>query len=471
MLRFASSVVQSVSALVRSPLESLTHAWGRVQEALIDIERQQQLEQTGQLDHLAVALPAGGSHIPPSSTSPTPSPSWCTPALVNALNSMVDAVRKEAGDKHLPNHNKPPAAIPSIAATSPSPTPAPLSFSLPSSPSPSLSKPTSPLPSVPSLSPAFPTPAPASFAPRRVTCADYLQQEHAIETLARYALTNRPVGLRVLLTRTIDALLTACAAPLLARRDVILAVVSLLQRSGTDGELKRKNSGRLPLLTLCRTIAGKIKASEPTAAVWMQQPDPSEQSNGGEHAPSPPSSPPALLVASLLVSMVNFFSAEGRLAAAGLFDLACTPHQLALQSFIVQSPFAALLVAGVVELVAQLPPVSSCPPFAVLFRTNEAASQLLERLQLIDALCTRGPSELADAICSHYTIALLQGAITPMLLDVRRHTAGPDLLLASHGVDADSGCGTVLLLSADVGARRRGELGHAVCAPLHAGSH
>ena len=343
---------------------------------------------------------------------------------------MADAVRKEAGDKHLPNHNRlsaltPPApnATPSPAATPPSPGPPP---SL--SPSPFLPTPGNPLPALTNPSPPSPASAPTSFAPRLSTCADFLQRERVIECLVRFALPNRPVGLRVLLTRTIDALVTACAAPLLARRDVALAVVSLIQRTGDEGELKRKSAGRSPLLALCRTVAAKIVVSEATAAVWMSQSEPSELTNGSGHPHPPPSSPPALLVASLLVSMVNFFSAEGRLAAAGLFDLACTPHQPALQAFILQSPFPALLVAGVVELVAQLPPVSSCPPFAVLFRDNEAASQLLERLRFIDALCLRGPSDLTDAVCAQYTSAFLHGAITPMLMDVGSRIASPDVL-------------------------------------------
>ena len=63
------------------------------------------------------------------------------------------------------------------------------------------------------------------------------------------------------------------------------------------------------------------------------------------------------------------------------------------------------LMAGVVELVAQLPPVTSCPPFAVLFRSNDAAGLLLDRV--IDALCQCGPTELTDAICAGYAHGMM----------------------------------------------------------------
>ena len=126
------------------------------------------------------------------------------------------------------------------------------------------------------------------------------------------------------------------------------------------------------------------------------------------------------------MSWLNYFSDEGRVAAAALFDLACTPGQALLQEHLREGTgFVALLVAGVGELVAQLPPVTQCPPFAELFRSNEAAAQLLERLRFIDALCQCGPKELTVAVCARYATELLDKTVTPMLMDVDYRADSP----------------------------------------------
>ena len=117
-------------------------------------------------------------------------------------------------------------------------------------------------------------------------------QDEVLETLCRSAHPNRPVGLRPLLTRAIDGLLAACPAPLLARGETAGAVLALVQRSGEEGDLRRKNSGRLPLLHLCRTVAAKIHHSPRTAAQWMTSP-PTPTANGTS-SPTPAASPPAL---------------------------------------------------------------------------------------------------------------------------------------------------------------------------------
>ena len=490
MLRFASSVAQSLSdsltPLYRSPVESLIQAWTKAEELLRDIERQQHQ----QLIHPAQPDQSGDARADPSSSSASspassPSLSWCSPALLSSLNALVEAVRREAQDKHAPASGK------AIAS--------PISSSTPSSPPQALSPP----PTAPSASaaPALPvtpftpgtvspvkggppavgaspvsTPPPSSATPalpRRAPCTEYLVHERVVESLVRFALDNRPVGLRVVLTKAIDGVLTVSAAPLLARPEIAAAVALLVQRSADDGDLLKRNAGRMPLLALCRTVSARIKQSEQTAVTWTAQPAAADerQTNGSGH-PSPPlpsSQPPACLVAGLLVSMVNHWSNEGRLAAAGLFDLACSPQQPALLRFLVHSTqFPSLLVAGVVELVAQLPPVSSCPPFAVLFRTNEAASQLLERLRFIDALCLCGPSELTDAVTSAYTAVLLERTVTPLLMDVGRITAltvraqRPRALTASHHPPPD-------VLLRDAGAGRRRSVGDAVPPSLRAG--
>ena len=414
MLRFASSVVQSVSdtlaPLYRSPVESLTHSWLKVEEALLDLQQQQQT--------LLSAAPASTAPTASTPSSSSPPPPWCTPALLNALNGMVEAVRREAGEKG--GGGVHPSGSKATLVLSPAAAPRPSSSSptLTVSPSPPFS--TSP----PSLSPAksstasSPTllrshsPSPSSLS-RRGACADFLLQDDVIETLCRFALPNRPVGLRTVLLRTVDALLTTSPSPLLARPETAGAVMQLVERARDEGELKRKNSGRLPLLTLCQTITSKIHNNAATATTWLTSP-PTPLSGD-----SPAPFPPAYELASLLVAMLNFFSVEGKVAAAALFNLACTPHQAELQRWMgEETGLVRGVIGGVVELVQQLPPVSLCPSFAVLFRTNEAASQLLDRLRFIDALCHYGPLPLTLALCALYTTEVLEKTMTPLLLDV-----------------------------------------------------
>ena len=106
------------------------------------------------------------------------------------------------------------------------------------------------------------------------------------------------------------------------------------------------------------------------------------------------------------------------MCAIALFDVACSPSA-GVHSAVLQSGYVVALVGGVVELLAQLPPVSVCPPTSTLLNEHAAGRALSSRLHAIDAVCLCGPASVVLPLCSDFRVRVLDGVLAPLLCDVR----------------------------------------------------
>ena len=416
-----SGLADSLSPLYRTPEEQLAAAWSKVTAAL--------QHASSPLSASGHSLHGAGSVAPPAAPSSPPEVSdarWCTSALLRSLAHMVDALRRDtqhsarraahtlnAATKHQQQHS--PLVATSHALSPPA-----------ASQASSASAPASPLSSsVVSPSPAAPS-SPDSAASSSVAdgaCVSYLLRESVLEQLCAFGVSDRPAGMRSVVLRSVDALLSCPhSTSLLSHSSVSAAVAALLAASAERGEQRTKGSRR-SVLALCRTVCSHISHSAAVAEVWLSA---APSIHVLSSAPSG-----CHLLCGVLTSMVNFWSDEGDICSAALFDLACS-HSPAVHTVLLQAEYVGSLVGGVVELLAQLPPVSVSPPMSSLLSDHAAGRALSVRLQAIDALCLCGPASVVLSLCSDFRLRVLEGVLAPLLCDVREDVASWATLLLCH---------------------------------------
>ena len=455
-----SGLADSLSPLYRSPDEQLTAAWHRVSAAL---------------QHASASASASVSSGDSAAASEAEL-RWCTPALLRSLNQMTDALRREAqhtarrtGHSRSLSHTPPGHSGTHRSSQSRDDSSGSTLEALQHHSASALSPPRSGLSGVAgtaggdvqsdSRPPAGPYSAASSLpAPTDDSaCVSCLLRHSAVEQLCALGVSDRPAGMRSLVVRSLSAILSCpSTAVLLVQPAVCAALVRLLAASFHRGDQRNKGTRR-SVLALCRTVGSHIAHSGAVAEVWLCA-APSLHSLSS--APSG-----CHLLCAMLASMVNFWSAgaphtltsslaalppqprpgahtrvvrtaacrsdEGDICATALFDLACS-QSTAVHAALLQADYTGALVGGVVELLAQLPPVSVCPPISLLLADHAAGRALSGRLQAIDALCLCGPASLVLPLCSDFRLRVLEAVMAPLLCDVREDVAGWASTLLCH---------------------------------------
>ena len=441
-----SGLADSLSPLYRSPEEQLSAAWGKASAAL----------------HQAASAASNSAAVSPWSDVDV---RWCSAALLRSLNQMADALRRDSlhSQQHRSQHTARTASH--SATTSPVPAGQPQHSQLLAVPPLLVTNQSLPLPSTavaglaalsppaalssqlsPSSNgrqwdgsatrdlhsaalPSSPVSSSASVADSENGCVSYLLHESVLEQVCAIGVDDRPAGMRSLVVRTVDALLSCPhSSPLLCYPAVYAALVRLLTASAERGDQRAKSSRRT-VLALCRTICSHIAHSSRVAEMWLSAAPSISSSSPFSISSSSPSG--CHLLAVSLSSMLNFWSEEGDICAAGLFELACSPSS-GVHAALLQAGYVSALVGGVVELLAQLPPVSVSPPIASLLADHAAGRALSSRLQAIDALCLCGPASVVLPLCSDFRVRVLDGVLAPLLSDVREDVAGWATMLLCH---------------------------------------
>ena len=406
-----SGLADSFSPLYRSPDEQLASAWGKASAALhrdsasaSATQRLTALEDSAGGGLSAEASPAAA----PTSAVDAAESTWCNAALLRSLNHLVDALRRDTTHtarrpartrRHSNATQQPHKQSQQHTAGSSSDSPPALNHS--------------PLPPSPPSGVAVAAASdidPSADSP----CVAYLLRHCVVEQLCALGVSARPAGMRPVVLRTVDALLSCPhTSALLAAPAVCGAVSQLLAACAEKGE-ERGKASRRSVLSLCRAISAHIGHSSLVADSWLAAvPDVAARPlDSGCH-----------LLCAMLVSMSNFWADEGGVCTEALFDLACSPSR-AVHTALLQSGCVESLVGGVVELLAQLPPVSLSPPIDALLSEHAAGRALSGRLSLLDALCLCAPASIVLPLCSDFRVRVLEGVLAPLLCDVREDVAG-----------------------------------------------
>ena len=373
-----SGLADSLSPLYRTPDEQLAAAWRRASAVL-----QSSASSAHSVDGADVDV------------------HWCSPALLRSLNQIIEALRRDTTYS---------ARRTAVAGSS------------------RPGQHTHAAPTVHSDSLSHSAPAAATASLDCTACVSYLLNECVLEQLCDLGVTDRPAGTRSLVVRCVEALLTCPhSSTLLLQSTVYCAVVRLLAASVERGEHRSKASRRT-VLALCRTLCSHLAHSSTVAEKWL---------SAAPSVSSLCSAPSGChLVCDVLLSMINFHgSIEGDICAAGLFDLACSQSTTVSQGAltdVLRAEYVNVLVGGVVELLAQLPPVSVSPSISTLLAENAAGRALSSRLQAIDALCLCASAPLVLQLCSDFRRRVLDGVLAPLVCDVREDVAGWATLLLCH---------------------------------------
>ena len=461
MLRSLASGVATVSDLVsplyRTPAEQLTAAWSKATVAL------QQASATA-----TVTATSGEDATVAVAQSADSDSRWCTPALLRALNQMADALRRDTQHQHTiarrtASHAATGTATAATTTTSATSTPKHQHQQPPhvAAPSNADHSPSSPLPSAtvttkltppstgrpgnatpdgsvgsgsgsgtahnPSPSPNTPpSPAAPSFSAVLLdsssACVSSLLHERVLEQLCAFGVSDRPAGVRSVVVRTVDALLSCPhTSTLMSHSTVYSSLARLLAAIVERGDERAKGSRRA-VLAFSRTVCSHIAHSTVVAEVRMSAVSPDMSCPPPlSTSPSPSASPfPAPsgchLLCSVLTSMLNFWSEEGDMCAVALFDLACSPST-AVHAALLAAGYHKALVGGVVELLAQLPPVSVSPAISSLLSDHAAGRALSSRLQAVDALALCAPATIVLPLCADFRERVVEGVLIPLLCD------------------------------------------------------
>ena len=387
--KVASSLADTFAPLFRTPLDQLQDAWRKVEADCQAIMMDQANKGSGG----GGAAGAGAANAGAASDRDLDDPRLLAESgLVAHLNQLVEALVKEEEEQR---HRHSAASTPGSKDRA--------------SDSDDLSLALSP-------SSAFdPHSGKGGVDPSKTAtgpCFEYFLNEKILDRLCALGLPDRPLGMRQLVTKTLDAVLLHTRHPILPSMHVAQAVRQFMEVCYSKEDHKRRGY-RSAFLSLLHTLAGKIKEDSSIVGIFF------------DIYPEKQQRPPEFLLVTALCAMMTE-SNDGATAYEALLWMVQLP-QVAVSEFMIEhTSFVPQCVQSLCNLFRALPPPVDCPLIEELLKAPTqypALDNFFRRWTYLDTVMRTSYEVMQSAVAYQLREAFLIPLIQPLLLDNREAVA------------------------------------------------